>query len=146
MLLDEGSFEELDTYVEHDCIDFGMEEQRIRRRVSPIGYDHGRLIFVFSQDFVFGGSLSKRHAEDLQGDGYGAEVGAPVIGLNDWAVLAFRKASPRWVVMPKYFSATCWHQTWCRRSASSWGRAGRGGLLPAMTDFIFMVKDSPTCS
>src|SRR3546814_711073 len=66
VLLDEGSFEELDTYVEHDCVDFGMQDQRIPGDgvVTGSGTINGRLVYVFSQDFtVFGGSLSKRHAD-----------------------------------------------------------------------------------
>ena len=65
VLLDEGSFEEIDTYVEHDCMDFGMETQRIPGDgvVTGSGTINGRLVYVFSQDFtVFGGSPSKRHA------------------------------------------------------------------------------------
>ena len=60
ILLDEGSFEELDMFVEHNCTDFGMEQQRIPGDgvVTGSGTIGGRLVFVFSQDFtVFGGSL-----------------------------------------------------------------------------------------
>jgi len=66
ILLDEDSFEELDAYVEHDCMDFGMETQKVPGDgvVTGSGTINGRLVYVFSQDFtVFGGSLSKRHAE-----------------------------------------------------------------------------------
>ena len=87
VLLDEGSFEELDTYVEHDCTDFGMEDQRVPGDgvVTGSGTINGRLVFVFSQDFtVFGGSLSKRHAEKIcKVMDMALKVGAPVIGLND---------------------------------------------------------------
>ena len=63
VLLDEESFEELDMYVEHNCVDFGMEAQQIPGDgvVTGSGTINGRLVFVFSQDFtVFGGSLSER--------------------------------------------------------------------------------------
>ncbi len=77
VLLDEGSFEELDTYVEHDCTDFGMQDQKIPGDgvVTGSGTIDGRLVYVFSQDFtVFGGSLSQAPCgEDLQGDGHGDE-------------------------------------------------------------------------
>ena len=66
VLLDEGSFEELDTYVEHNCTDFGMQDQIIPGDgiVTGSGTINGRLVYVFSQDFtVFGGSLSERHAQ-----------------------------------------------------------------------------------
>ena len=68
VLLDEGSFEELDMYVEHNCVDFGMHEQVIPGDgvVTGSGTINGRLVYVFSQDFtVFGGSLSERHAQKI---------------------------------------------------------------------------------
>src|SRR6478672_12670607 len=85
VLLDEDSFEELDAYVEHDCIDFGMEDQKIPGDgvVTGSGTINGRLVYVFSQDFtVFGGALSKRHAEKIcKIMDKAMQVGAPVIGL-----------------------------------------------------------------
>ena len=87
ILLDQGSFEELDAYVEHDCADFGMETQRIPGDgvVTGSGTINGRLVYVFAQDFtVFGGSLSERHAEKISKImDMAMKVGAPVIGLND---------------------------------------------------------------
>jgi len=87
ILLDEGSFEELDMYVEHNCVDFGMEEQIISGDgvVTGSGTINGRLVYVFSQDFtVFGGSLSERHAQKIcKVMDNALKVGAPVIGIND---------------------------------------------------------------
>ena len=87
ILLDEGSFEETDMFVEHRCVDFGMAEQRIPGDgvVTGHGTINGRLVFLFSQDFtVFGGSLSEAHAEKISKIMDRAmEVGAPVIGMND---------------------------------------------------------------
>ena len=87
VLLDEGSFEEIDAYVEHDCVDFGMADQKIPGDgvVTGSGTINGRLVYVYSQDFtVFGGSLSKRHAEKICKVMESAmKYGAPVIGLND---------------------------------------------------------------
>src|SRR3546814_624329 len=87
VLLDEGSFEELDTYVEHNCTDFGMQDQIVPGDgvVTGSGTINGRLVYVFSQDFtVFGGSLSERHAEKIMKVMDNAmKVGAPIIGLND---------------------------------------------------------------
>src|SRR5262245_47467969 len=86
-LLDEGTFEELDKFVEHRCADFGMDSNRIPGDgvVTGHGRIDGRLVYVFAQDFtVFGGSLSETYAEmvckimDLA-----MKVGAPIIGLND---------------------------------------------------------------
>ena len=87
VLLDEGSFEELDMYVEHNATDFGMDKQRIPGDgvVTGSGTINGRLVYVFSQDFtVFGGSLSERHAQKIcKVMDNAMKVGAPVIGLND---------------------------------------------------------------
>jgi len=68
LLLDEGSFEEWDAFVEHRCTDFGMSEKKIPGDGVVTGYGtvNGRVVFVFSQDFtVFGGSLSEAHAEKI---------------------------------------------------------------------------------
>jgi len=87
ILLDEGSFEEIDMYVEHNCVDFGMDRQAIPGdgAVTGSGTINGRLVFVFSQDFtVFGGSLSERQAQKIcKVMDMAMKVGAPVIGLND---------------------------------------------------------------
>ncbi len=87
ILLDPGSFEELDMFVEHRSTDFGMENQRVPGDgvVTGSGTVNGRLVFVYSQDFtVFGGSLSEAHAEKIcKVMDQAMKVGAPVIGLND---------------------------------------------------------------
>jgi propionyl-CoA carboxylase beta chain len=87
LLLDEGSFEEYDMFVEHRCQDFGMAEQKVPGDgvVTGWGTINGRLVFVFSQDFtVFGGALSEAHAEKIcKIMDQAMKVGAPVIGLND---------------------------------------------------------------
>ena len=87
ILLDQGSFEELDAYVEHNCVDFGMPEQTVPGDgvVTGSGTINGRLVYVFSQDFtVFGGSLSEAHAKKIcKVMDNAMKVGAPVIGLND---------------------------------------------------------------
>ena len=87
ILLDPGSFEETDMFVEHDCVDFGMADQVYPGDgvVTGSGTVNGRLVYVFSQDFtVFGGSLSARHAQKIcKIMDMAMKVGAPVIGLND---------------------------------------------------------------
>ena len=87
LLLDDGSFEEYDVFVEHRSSDFGMAEQRVPGDgvVTGRGTINGRLVFVFSQDFtVFGGSLSEAHAEKIcKIMDHAMRVGAPVVGLND---------------------------------------------------------------
>ena len=87
ILLDEGTFEEWDMFVEHRCSEFEMDKQKIPGDGVVTGYGtiNGRLTFVFSQDFtVFGGSLSESHAEKIcKIMDKALQVGAPVIGLND---------------------------------------------------------------
>ncbi|HRA64036.1 MAG TPA: carboxyl transferase domain-containing protein, partial [Burkholderiaceae bacterium] len=85
LLLDEGTFEEWDMFVEHRCVDFGMQDQKVPGDGVVTGYGmiNGRLVFVFSQDFtVFGGALSEAHAEKIcKVMDQAMKVGAPVIGL-----------------------------------------------------------------
>src|SRR5437899_1550590 len=87
LLLDEGSFEELDKFVTHRCTDFGMEEQRPAGDGFVTGYGRidGRLVYVFAHDFtVFGGSLSEANAAKVcKIMDLAMRAGAPVIGLND---------------------------------------------------------------
>src|SRR5579872_5543627 len=95
LLLDEGTFEETDRFVEHRCTDFGMAEKRIPGDGFVTGYGRidGRTVFVFAQDFtVFGGSLSEANAAKIvKIMDTAMRVGAPVIGLNDsggaWSLL-----------------------------------------------------------
>src|SRR5689334_6723202 len=87
LLLDPGSFNELDMFVTHRASDFGLDEQKILGDGVVTGYGQidGRLVYVFSQDFtVFGGSLSEAHAEKIcKIMDHAMKNGAPVIGLND---------------------------------------------------------------
>src|SRR3954470_22947337 len=87
LLLDEGTFEEWDMFVEHRSVDFGMADNKIPGDGVVTGYGmiNGRMVFVFSQDFtVFGGALSEAHAEKIcKVMDQAMKVGAPVIGLND---------------------------------------------------------------
>src|SRR6185312_11829422 len=87
LLLDEGSFTELDRFVTHRSTDFGLDQQRIYGDgvVTGWGRIDGRLVYVFSQDFtVFGGSLSEAFAEKIcKVMDLAMRNGAPVIGLND---------------------------------------------------------------
>ncbi len=87
LLLDEGTFEELDKFVRHRSTDFGMDEQRPAGDGFVTGYGRieGRLVYVFAQDFtVFGGSLSETNALKIcKIMDLAMRAGAPVIGLND---------------------------------------------------------------
>ncbi|KAG0712272.1 Propionyl-CoA carboxylase beta chain, mitochondrial [Chionoecetes opilio] len=87
LLCDQGSFVEFDAFAEHTCSDFGMQKQKFSGDsvVTGHGFIHGRLVYLFSQDFtVFGGSLSSIHAKKIcKIMDQAMLVGAPVIGLND---------------------------------------------------------------
>ncbi|MDH4057377.1 MAG: methylmalonyl-CoA carboxyltransferase, partial [Cyclobacteriaceae bacterium] len=87
LLVDEGSFEELGKFVMHRCKDFGLDKEYYLGDGVVTGYGtvHGRLVYVFSQDFtVFGGSLSETHAEKIvKLMELAMKNGAPIIGLND---------------------------------------------------------------
>jgi propionyl-CoA carboxylase beta chain len=147
VLLDEDSFEELDTYVEHDCIDFGMEEQKIPGDgvVTGSGAINGRLVFVFSQDFtVFGGSLSKRHAEKIcKVMDMALKVGAPVIGLNDSGGARIQEGVASLGGYAEVFQRNVLASGVVPQISLIMGPCAGGAVYsPAMTDFIFMVKDS----
>src|SRR6201746_2327304 len=87
LLLDEGSFEEFDMYVEHRSIDFGMEKTRIPGDgvVTGWGTVNGSTVFVFAKDFtVFGGSLSETHAQKIMKiQDMAMKARAPIVGLFD---------------------------------------------------------------
>ncbi len=147
VLLDEGSFEELDTYVEHDCTDFGMQDQKIPGDgvVTGSGTVDGRLVFVFSQDFtVFGGSLSKRHAEKIcKVMEMAMKVGAPVIGLNDSGGARIQEGVASLGGYADVFQLNVLASGVVPQLSLIMGPCAGGAVYsPAMTDFIFMVKDS----
>ncbi|MBH5321704.1 acyl-CoA carboxylase subunit beta [Aurantiacibacter sediminis] len=147
VLLDEDSFEELDTYVEHDCVDFGMESQKIPGDgvVTGSGTINGRLVYVFSQDFtVFGGSLSKRHAEKIcKVMDMAMRVGAPVIGLNDSGGARIQEGVASLGGYAEVFQANVLASGVVPQLSLIMGPCAGGAVYsPAMTDFIFMVKDS----
>ena len=147
VLLDEGSFEELDTYVVHDCTDFGMEDQQIMGDgvVTGSGTINGRLVYVFSQDFtVFGGSLSKRHAEKIcKVMDTAMKVGAPVIGLNDSGGARIQEGVASLGGYAEVFQRNVLASGVIPQISVIMGPCAGGAVYsPAMTDFIFMVKDS----
>jgi propionyl-CoA carboxylase beta chain len=131
LLLDEGSFEEIDKLVRHRSYNFGLQNTLIDGDgfVTGHGLIHGRQVFVFAQDFtVFGGSLSEANAQKIvKLMDLAMKTGAPIIGLNDSGgariqARAFRKGSPRSPGMPTSFCATHWSAVWFHRSRPSWVR------------------------
>ena len=147
ILLDPGSFEELDPYVEHNCVDFGMAEQKIPGDgvVTGSGTINGRLVFVYSQDFtVFGGSLSERHAEKIcKVLDNAMKVGAPVIGLNDSGGARIQEGVASLGGYAEVFQRNVLASGVVPQLSLIMGPCAGGAVYsPAITDFIFMVKDS----
>ncbi len=147
ILLDEGSFEEWDMFVEHRCIDFGMEKQSVPGDgvVTGNGTINGRLVFVYSQDFtVFGGSLSASHAEKIiKIMDKALEVGAPVIGLNDSGGARIQEGVDSLAGYAEIFQRNAMASGVVPQISMIMGPCAGGAVYsPALTDFIFMVKDS----
>lgn len=147
LLLDPGSFEEWDMFVEHRCHDFGMGAQRVPGDGVVTGYGtvNGRLVFVFSQDFtVFGGSLSEAHAEKIcKVMDQALRVGAPVIGINDSGGARIQEGVASLAGYAEVFQRNIMASGVVPQISVIMGPCAGGAVYsPAMTDFIFMVKDS----
>ncbi len=147
LLLDENSFEEWDTFVEHRCTDFGMAEKRVPGDgvVTGTGTLNGRLVFVFSQDFtVFGGSLSEAHAEKIcKLMDQAMKVGAPVIGMNDSGGARIQEGVASLGGYAEVFQRNVLASGVIPQISVIMGPCAGGAVYsPAMTDFIFMVKDT----
>lgn len=147
VLLDEGTFEEWDMFVEHRCTDFGMEENKIPGDGVVTGYGmiNGRLVFVYSQDFtVFGGALSEAHAEKIcKVMDQAMKVGAPVIGLNDSGGARIQEGVASLGGYAEVFQRNVLASGVVPQISMIMGPSAGGAVYsPAMTDFIFMVKDS----
>ena len=147
ILLDQGSFEEWDLFVEHRCSDFGMAANRVPGDGVVTGYGtiNGRLVFVFSQDFtVFGGSLSEAHAEKIcKVMDKAVQVGAPVIGLNDSGGARIQEGVASLAGYAEVFQRNVLASGVVPQISLIMGPCAGGAVYsPAMTDYIFMVKDS----
>ena len=147
LLLDPGSFEEWDMFVEHRSHDFGIGEQKIPGDGVVTGYGtvNGRLVFVFSQDFtVFGGSLSEAHAEKIcKIMDQAMNVGAPVIGLNDSGGARIQDGVASLAGYAEVFERNVLASGVVPQVSMIMGPCAGGAVYsPAMTDFIFMVKDT----
>ena len=147
LLLDPGTFEEWDMFVEHRCIDFDMDKQSIPGDGVVTGYGmiNGRIMFVFSQDFtVFGGSLSEAHAEKIcKIMDHAMKVGAPVIGLNDSGGARIQEGVASLAGYADVFQRNVLASGVIPQISVIMGPCAGGAVYsPAMTDFIFMVQDS----
>ena len=147
LLLDAGTFEEWDMFVEHRCADFGMPDNKIPGDGVITGYGmiNGRLVFVYSQDFtVFGGALSESHAEKIcKVMDQAMKVGAPVIGLNDSGGARIQEGVASLGGYAEVFQRNVMASGVVPQISMIMGPCAGGAVYsPAMTDFIFMVKDS----
>jgi len=147
VLLDEGSFEEYDMYVTHRATDFGMAESKVPGDgvVTGWGTINGRLAYVFSQDFtVLGGSLSETHAQKIcKIMDMAARNGAPVIGLNDSGGARIQEGVASLAGYAEVFRRNAEVSGVIPQISVIMGPCAGGAVYsPAMTDFIFMVRDS----
>ncbi|MBL8597133.1 MAG: acyl-CoA carboxylase subunit beta [Devosia sp.] len=147
VLLDPGSFEEYDMFVTHRARDFGMDKSVIPGDgvVTGWGTINGRMTYVFSQDFtVFGGSLSETHAQKIcKIMDLAVQNGAPVIGLNDSGGARIQEG----VAALGGYAEVFWRNVQAsgavpQISVIMGPTAGGAVYSPAMTDFIYMVKDT----
>jgi propionyl-CoA carboxylase beta chain len=147
LLLDEGTFEELDKLVEHRCLDFGMAAQKIPGDgvVSGYGKVDGRLVYVFAQDFtVFGGSLSETNAQKIcKVMDLAMKMGAPVIGLNDSGGARIQEGVASLGGYADIFLRNTLASGVVPQISAILGPCAGGAVYsPAITDFNVMVKDT----
>lgn len=147
VLLDEGSFVELDRYVVHRSSDFGLDAQRPFGDGVVTGYGRidGRLVYVFSQDFtVFGGSLSEAHASKIcKVMDLALKVGAPVIGLNDSGGARIQEGVESLAGYADIFLRNTLASGVIPQISAIMGPCAGGAVYsPAITDFIHMVEGS----
>jgi len=147
ILLDPGSFRELDTFVTHRSRDFGLEKQKFSGDsvVTGWGTISGRLVYVFSQDFtVMGGSLSEVHAEKIiKVMEMALKTGAPLIGLNDSGGARIQEGVVSLGGYADIFLRNTLASGVIPQISVIMGPCAGGAVYsPALTDFIFMVKDT----
>ena len=147
VLLDEDSFEEFDMFVEHRCADFGMQDQKIPGDgvVTGQGTINGRLVYVFSKDFtVFGGSLSRAHADKIvKVQKMAVQNGAPVVGIFDAGGARIQEGVDSLAGYADIFMENVLSSGVIPQISVIMGPCAGGDVYsPALTDFIFMVKDT----
>ena len=147
ILLDPGSFVELDKYMTHRTSEFGMDRQKIAGDgvVSGYGKIDGRLVYVFAQDFtVFGGTLSRANADKIiKVMDLAMKMGAPVIGLNDSGGARIQEGVQSLAGYADIFYRNVRSSGVIPQISAILGPCAGGAVYsPAITDFIFMVKDT----
>ncbi len=147
LLLDSGSFEEFDMFVQHRCTDFGMEKTKIPGDgvVTGWGTVNGRTVFVYSKDFtVFGGSLSETHANKITKiQDMALKMRAPIIGLIDSGGARIQEGVASLGGFAEVFKRNVHASGVIPQISVIMGPCAGGDVYsPAMTDFIFMVRDT----
>ena len=147
LLLDEGTFEEMDKLVRHRCSDFGMDQQVIDGDgfVTGFGRVHGRPVYVFAQDFtVFGGSLSETNALKIcKIMDLALKTGAPVIGLNDSGGARIQEGVLSLAGYADIFLRNTLASGVIPQISAIMGPCAGGAVYsPALTDFVFMVNET----
>ncbi len=147
LLLDPGSFEELDRFVTHRCAEFGMNEKKVLGDgvVTGHGTIDGRRVFVFAQDFtVFGGSLGAACAQKIvKIMDMAMSVGAPVIGLNDSGGARIQEGVESLAGYADIFLKNTLASGVIPQVSAIMGPCAGGAVYsPAITDFVFMVEDT----
>ncbi|WP_029059726.1 acyl-CoA carboxylase subunit beta [Stappia stellulata] len=147
VFLDEGSFEEYDMFVAHRCVDFGMDGTQMPGDgvITGWGTVNGRLVYVFSQDFtVFGGSLSETHAQKIcKVMDMAMKNGAPIVGLNDSGGARIQEGVASLAGYADVFQRNIMASGVIPQISMIMGPCAGGAVYsPAMTDFIFMVRDT----
>jgi propionyl-CoA carboxylase beta chain len=145
LLLDKGSFTELDTLVTHQCYDFEMDRQRVPGDGVVIGYGaiDGRQVYIFAQDFtVFGGSLSGAHAAKIcKVMELALKMGAPIIGLNDSGGARIQEGVVSLAGYADIFLRNTLASGVVPQIAAVMGPCAGGAVYsPALMDFVFMVR------
>ncbi len=146
-LMDPDSFVEIDEFVVHRCVDFGMEEKKLLGDGVVTGYGtiDGRKVFIFSQDFtVFGGSLSEMYGEKIvKIMDLAMDVGAPLVGLNSGAGARVQEGIQSLVGYCKIFLRNTHASGVIPQISAVLGPCAGGAVYsPAVTDFTLMVKKS----
>ncbi|MCU0885936.1 MAG: acyl-CoA carboxylase subunit beta [Beijerinckiaceae bacterium] len=147
LLLDSGSFEEFDMFVQHRCTDFGMEKTKIPGDgvVTGWGTVNGRTVFVYAKDFtVFGGSLSETHAQKIMKiQDMALKMRAPIVGLIDSGGARIQEGVASLGGFAEVFKRNVQASGVIPQISVIMGPCAGGDVYsPAMTDFIVMVRDT----
>lgn len=147
MLLDEGSFVEIDQFVTHRCTNFGMEKVKAPADGVVTGYGtvNGRLVFAYAQDFtVLGGSLGEMHAAKIcKVQEMALKMGAPIVGFNDSGGARIQEGVDALSGYGKIFYRNTIASGVIPQISVIMGPCAGGAVYsPALTDFIFMVENT----